>query len=666
MDHCGKLSSGLAKDGRAEKTRRKGLLKQSINTVLKVKASNPVPSDVVKTSQGVHGQTTSYNQGWRSLNEENKMQQIRNENSYQLIGPYLTKLKEKNPDSGVNYELDDEGHITRLFVLPGKIYRKLRFVRPVISVDACHLRSKYKGTLYTATAMSAANEIYPFAFAITKDNENLEGWTYFLKHLKENLPMLHEPNLKERCVIYAKYSFISDRDKGLISAMKNVFPTNLHTNCLMHISKNVQNNWKKVPWRVIFNIGKSFNISTEIIGFEELNKVCPEALDYCLNIDPKLWRCTEWTKNMSLPPRYNMYTSNISESTNSMLDGTRDHSWLYTIDSIINIMIRRHDQLFRKYEDFKDKDEVVPEVQAHMRLLYDASSNFEVFKINEHLGEYKINRTVTDVGVISLSHCININEGTCTCGKWQDREYPCIDALAFYRNYAKLSFRQILEDKVSPYYNCKSLYFLWKSNICPVIISTLEYDTGIKAPILKEETIRQSGRPQKNRRFRPRSKYSNPEDSKVICKKCGEHGHNRKTCEIRKYLEALQEELKKKQELERSTVATITNSTNTEINNSTNTEINMMTTTISSNNINTVMDDNNVTAAAAVDMINDNTTVEDSNVLAIIAPVPAPAPIHNTIPVQAPVRNNNEFALHSTVSIDVIKAMDPGYETNIL
>ena len=115
--------------------------------------------DIVKTSQGVHGQTTSYNQGWRSLNKENKIQQVRNEQSFQLIGPYLRKLKEKNPDSGVNYELDTEGHITRIFVLPGKMYKKLRYVRPVVSVDACHLRSKYKGTLYTATALSAANEI---------------------------------------------------------------------------------------------------------------------------------------------------------------------------------------------------------------------------------------------------------------------------------------------------------------------------------------------------------------------------------------------------------------------------------------------------------------------------------------------------------------------------
>ena len=51
---------------------------------------------------------------------------------------------------------------------------------------------------------------------------------------------------------------------------------------------------KKVPWILIFNIGKSFNISMEISGFEEINKVCPEALDYCLNSDPKLWRCTEY------------------------------------------------------------------------------------------------------------------------------------------------------------------------------------------------------------------------------------------------------------------------------------------------------------------------------------------------------------------------------------
>jgi hypothetical protein len=120
------------------------------------------------------------------------------------------------------------------------MYRKLRFVHSVLSIDACHLRSKYKGTLYTATALSASNEIYPIAFSINKDNENTARWIYFMEHLKTNLQILTEPNLKERCAMFAFFSFISDRDKGLIAAMKTTFPDNLHTNCLMHISKNVQ------------------------------------------------------------------------------------------------------------------------------------------------------------------------------------------------------------------------------------------------------------------------------------------------------------------------------------------------------------------------------------------------------------------------------------------
>ena len=205
LDHCGILSTGLAKDGRVDKTRRKGKLNQTISTVLKVKAGNPVPSDVVKTSQAIHGQRSSYDQAWRSLNTENKIQQMKNEESFQLIGPYLRKFHEKNPQSGVAYDVDEDGRTIRLFLIPGVMFRKLRYVRPVISMDTCHLRSKFKGTLYTATVLSAANEIYPFAFAITRDNENTEGWTYFCENLKLNLQVMESPNRIPRCSTYGYF-----------------------------------------------------------------------------------------------------------------------------------------------------------------------------------------------------------------------------------------------------------------------------------------------------------------------------------------------------------------------------------------------------------------------------------------------------------------------------
>ena len=97
--------------------------------------------------------------------------------------------------------------------------------------------------------------------------------------------------------------------------------------------------------------------------------------------------------------------------------------------------------------------------------------------------------------------------------------------------------------------------------------------------------------------------------------------------------------------MERSSNATITN------NNNTDTEINNTVPTIDNNSYNApVTDVNNVTAVATVALMNENTTTQDTTVLATIAPISV----------------NNDFTLHNTVSIDVIKAMDPGYETTIL
>ena len=75
-------------------------------------------------------------------------------------------------------------------------------------------------------------------------------------------------------------------------------------------------------------------------------------------------------------------------------------------------------------------------------------------------------------------------------------------------------------------------------------MSTLEYDPVTLPSIV---VTRQSGRP-KMKRYRPRSKFPDPNDSKIICKKCTERGHNSLTCERRKAFLALQEKMKKRQE----------------------------------------------------------------------------------------------------------------------
>jgi hypothetical protein len=44
----------------------------------------------------------------------------------------------------------------------------LKYVRPVMSLDAAHLKSKWGGTLYIASVKTGNDKIYPVAFAIKK------------------------------------------------------------------------------------------------------------------------------------------------------------------------------------------------------------------------------------------------------------------------------------------------------------------------------------------------------------------------------------------------------------------------------------------------------------------------------------------------------------------
>ena len=117
--------------------------------------------------------------------------------------------------------------------------------------------------------------------------------------------------------------------------------------------------------------------------------------------------------------------------------------------------------------------------------------------------------------------------------KWQEQEYPCVDAMAFYRNHELLTFDKIVSTKVSGYYNYDSLQQLYNDNISTVSLSTLVND-GITLPP-NYTRKRQAGRPKK-KRLRKRSKYEKPEDSIIVCSICNQHGHNKRTCETRRAL----------------------------------------------------------------------------------------------------------------------------------
>ncbi|KAE8789186.1 MATE efflux family protein 3, chloroplastic [Hordeum vulgare] len=97
-------------------------------------------------------------------------------------------------------------------------------------LDGCFIKLTTGQQILAATRRDGNNNIYPIAFGVV-DKEDGDSWTWFLTHL--------------RCCIgsgskFGTYTIISDRQKGLLKAINEVFPDSPQRYCLRHIYANFQ------------------------------------------------------------------------------------------------------------------------------------------------------------------------------------------------------------------------------------------------------------------------------------------------------------------------------------------------------------------------------------------------------------------------------------------
>jgi hypothetical protein len=66
-------------------------------------------------------------------------------------------------------------------------------VRPVISLDVSYPRSEFKRTLYIASTLTGANNIFPIGFTIAAGNdEDQRTWVRMLTYLKDVSPIISQ------------------------------------------------------------------------------------------------------------------------------------------------------------------------------------------------------------------------------------------------------------------------------------------------------------------------------------------------------------------------------------------------------------------------------------------------------------------------------------------
>ncbi|GKA60193.1 transposase, MuDR [Tanacetum coccineum] len=144
---------------------------------------------------------------------------------YSLLWDYANELQKCNPDTTVKIDVyGEEDHekptrmFKRIYVCLGALKRGFKESgRELLGLDGAFMRGQYSGQMLTAVGMDANNGIYPIAYGIV-ESENQYSWTWFLTCLGDDFDLYTNSN----------FTFITDRQKGLVPTIAKLFPAAEH------------------------------------------------------------------------------------------------------------------------------------------------------------------------------------------------------------------------------------------------------------------------------------------------------------------------------------------------------------------------------------------------------------------------------------------------------
>ncbi|XP_058759381.1 uncharacterized protein LOC131632657 [Vicia villosa] len=126
------------------------------------------------------------------------------------------------------------------------------------------------------------------------------------------------------------------------------------------------------------------------------------------------------------------------------------------------------------------------------------------------------------------TYIVNLLQKTCACRKWDLTRIPCCHAITYIWFNKKEP-----EDYVSSFYRKSTVMATYSHIIMPTNGPQL-WPTNVTQPINPLVMRRSIGRPKKNRikaNDEPRNRKTLPRSLQTVkCKKCGNFGHNKRTC----------------------------------------------------------------------------------------------------------------------------------------
>ncbi|KAL4386245.1 hypothetical protein GQ457_09G023400 [Hibiscus cannabinus] len=247
-------------------------------------------------------------------------------------------------------------------------------------------KSYYQGYLLAAVGIDANDCIYPIAVAAVKA-ETRDSWCWFLQLLAEDLDIVNSHHL----------TLMSDKQKGLIEVVLELFPHAEKRNCVRNMYSNFKNDegFKGKPLKdSLWKTARATTVRDYEKEMAEMKGISIDSYNWLKAKDPSTWS----KSHSSTRSKCDILLNNYSECFNKMILEARDKPILTMMEIIRTQMMHR---ISKKAET------------AHK--CWPSHAGDERYEVA--FGPFD-------------QHVVNLQTRDCSCRKWGLTGIPCAHAVS--------------------------------------------------------------------------------------------------------------------------------------------------------------------------------------------------------------------------------------------
>ncbi|GKA99822.1 mutator type transposase [Tanacetum coccineum] len=284
------------------------------------------------------------------------------------------------------------------------------------------------------------------------------------------------------------FTFISDRQKGVIPAIAENFPNAEHRFCLKHIYDNMKLSWRgKFYKEMLWKCATASTIQKFDKRMEEMKNHNLEAYEWLRKIPPQHWARSHFTGRA----KSNILLNNLCEVLNRQLLDGRDKPIITCLEYIREYLMKRIVNV-QKVQD-KCDGPLTPSTAKIFKLIVRAAAKLKVEWNGSDL--YQVTCPWGDQFVVNLS------ERVCSCRKWELSGIPCTHAVASIWDQANNGIDTgIPESYCLPVHWLTTWKEMYKFKINPVNGPQGWKKSDVPTTIIPPKPHPQIGRPPKKRK----------------------------------------------------------------------------------------------------------------------------------------------------------------------